>query len=62
MAYGLSTRAFVENGPVEQVAKADFVRSTARSWRALNEACRLEVIEQALRAANDRIDGYPIAL
>jgi hypothetical protein len=62
MAYGLSTRAFIEDGPVEQVARADAIRSTARSWRALNEACRLEVIEQALRASNDRIDGYPIAL
>ena len=62
MTYGLSTRAFVEDGPVEQVARTEAVRSTARSWRVLNEACRLEVIEQALRAANDRIDGYPIAL
>jgi hypothetical protein len=62
MAYGLSTRAFIENGSVEQVAKSEESRSTARSWRALSEACRLEVIEQALRAANDRIDGYPIAL
>jgi hypothetical protein len=62
MAYGLSTRAFVEDGPVEQVARVDAIRSTARSWRALNDAGRLKVIEQALRAANDRIDGYPIAL
>jgi hypothetical protein len=62
MTYGLSTRAFIEDGPVEQVAKMDVTRSTARSWRALSEANRLEVIEQALRAANDRIDAYPIAL
>jgi hypothetical protein len=62
MAYGLSTRAFVEDGPVEQVARAEAIRSTARSWRALNDARRLKIIEQALRAANDRIDGYPIAL
>ena len=62
MAYGLSTRAFIEQGPVEQVAKLDSSRSTARSWRVLSEACRLEVIEHALRAANDRIDGFPIAL
>jgi hypothetical protein len=62
MAYGLSTRAFIEDGPVEQVSKASSVRSTARSWHALSEACRLEVIEQALRVANDRIDGFPIAL
>jgi hypothetical protein len=62
MAYGLSTRAFVEDGPVEQVARVEAVRSTARSWRALNDAGRLKIIEQALRAANDRIDEYPIAL
>jgi hypothetical protein len=62
MAYGLSTRAFIEDGPVEQVAKAETIRSRARSWQVLSDACRLEIIEQALRAANDRIDGYPIAL
>ena len=55
MAYGLRTRAFVEDGPVEQVAKADTIRSTARAWQALSEACRLEVVEQALRVpAHDR--------
>lgn len=62
MAYGLSTRAFVEDGPVEQVAKAQSIRSTARTWHVLNEACRLAVIEQALKAANDHADGYPAAL
>jgi hypothetical protein len=62
MAYGLSTRAFIEGGPVEQVAKADALRSTARSWRALDEACRLALVEKAVRAANDRIDEFPLAL
>ena len=62
MAYGLSPRAFIEDGPVEQVAKADALRSTARSWRALDEAGRLAIIEGALRAANDRIDEFPLAL
>jgi hypothetical protein len=62
MAYGLSTLAFIENGPVEQVAKAEMLRTTARSWRALSEACRLEIVERAVRAANDRIDGFPVAL
>ena len=62
MAYGLSTRVFIEDGPVEQVARIESSRTTARSWRALSDVSRLEVIEQALRAANDRIDGYPIAL
>ena len=62
MAYGLSTRAFVENGPAEQLAKAESNRSTARSWRAMSAARRLTLVEQAVRAANDRIDDYPIAL
>ena len=62
MAYGFSTRAFIEGGPVEQVAKAEAARTTARAWRTLNEACRLAVVEQAVRAANDRIDAYPLAL
>ena len=62
MTYGLSTRAFIEDGPVEQIAKAEAARSTARSWRALDEACRLALVEQAVRAANDRVDGFPIAL
>jgi hypothetical protein len=59
MAYGLSTRAFIEDGPAEQVARLDSQRSTARSWRVLSEACRLAAIEQALNPAND---GLPLAL
>ncbi|GAA3891748.1 hypothetical protein GCM10022276_08580 [Sphingomonas limnosediminicola] len=62
MTYGLSTRAFIEDGPVAQVAQAETMRSTARSWRALDEAHRIELIETALKAANDRIDAYPLAL
>jgi hypothetical protein len=62
MAYGQSTGAYIENGPTAQLARVDAQRSTARSWRVLTHACRLAVVEQALRAANDRIDGYPLAL
>jgi len=62
MTYGLSTRAFIEDGPVAQVASADSLRTTARSWRALDEAHRIELIEQALKVANDRIDAFPLAL
>jgi hypothetical protein len=62
MAYGNSIRAFIEEGPVEQVAKVDAVRPTARAWRALDAAHRLELIERALSPANDRIDEYPLAL
>jgi hypothetical protein len=57
MTYGLSTRAFIEDGPVEQVARLDAGRSTARRWRVLSDATRLAVIEQALCR-----DGVPIAL
>jgi hypothetical protein len=57
MTYGLSTRAFIEGGPVEQVARADALRTTARSWRILSEARRLVAIEQRLGR-----DGFPIAL
>jgi hypothetical protein len=62
MAYGLSTRAFIEDGPEAQVAQAESLRSTARSWRALDEARRLAVIERALHPANDCIDSFPLAL
>jgi len=59
MTYGHSISAFIENGPVEQVAKVEALRTTARSWRALNEARRLELIERALKPANDE---FPLAL
>jgi hypothetical protein len=62
MAYGHSTRAFIEDGPVEQVAKANAARSTARAWRALDEARRFELVERALLPANDCIDSFPLAL
>jgi hypothetical protein len=62
MTYGHSTRAFIEDGPVEQVARASATRSSARAWRALDEAHRLQLIEQMLKPANDRIDSFPLAL
>jgi hypothetical protein len=62
MTYGHSTRAFIEGGPVEQVAKTEAQRSTARAWRALDEARRLELVERALLPANDCIDSFPLAL
>ena len=62
MAYGLSTRAFIEDGPAEQVARADALRSTARAWHALDEARRLALVEGALKPANDCIDAFPLAL
>jgi hypothetical protein len=62
MTYGLSTHAFIEDGPAAQVINAQASRSTARSWRALDPDLRLALVEQALRPANDLIDAYPLAL
>ncbi len=62
MTYGHSARAFIEDGAVDQVAKVDSLRSTARAWRALDEAHRLELVERALLPANDCIDSFPFAL
>jgi hypothetical protein len=62
MTYGHSTRAFIEDGPAAQAIQAQASRSTARFWRALDADRRLELIEQALKPANDFIDDFPIAL
>jgi hypothetical protein len=62
MTYGHSPRAFIEDGPSEQLAKAGQLRSTARAWRALDEARRIELVERALFPANDCIDSFPLAL
>lgn len=62
MIYGHSPRAFIEDGPAEQLAKAAAVRSTARAWRMLDEARKFELVERALFPANDRIDSFPLAL
>ena len=62
MTYGLRTRAFVEDGPVAHVAQAETLRSTARSWRALDEAHRIALIDSLLNVANDRVDAFPLAL
>ena len=62
MIYGHTPRAFIENGPAEQLEKVTSVRSTARTWRALDEARRLELVERALVPANDFMDSFPLAL
>ena len=62
MAYGLSTRLFVENGPANHAAQLQASRSTARSWRALDASHRIALVEQALKPANDCLDAYPFAL
>ena len=53
---------FIEDGPAEQVARADALRTTARAWHVLDEARRLALVERALKPANDCIDAFPLAL
>jgi hypothetical protein len=62
MTYGLSTRVPSETGHESQAAFSTPHRSPVRAWRALDEAHRFALIERALNPANDRIDGYPLAL
>ena len=45
MAYGLRTRAPIENAPAVQVGKTNSSGSSERSWLTLSEACRLEAVE-----------------
>ena len=62
MAYGLSPRLFVENGPANSAAIA-LASSSSRVWQSFGLEDRLALIEKALKApANDDCDGLPIAL
>jgi hypothetical protein len=61
MTYGLSPRAFIENGPAVKALEVSAANTTARLWRALTAECRLAEIERALHAANDA-DPFRIAL
>ena len=63
MAYGLNPRLFVENGPAIHAAKAR-ARSSSdafRAWGRLDAKGRLELVEKALRHAND-CGELPLAL
>ena len=62
MIFGHAPRAFIEDGPAEQAAKAAAARTTARTWHLLDEGHRLELVERALLPANDCLDGFPLAL
>ena len=62
MTYGLSTRVPSEDGHQSQAAYGNVRSSTVKAWRALDEARRFALIERALNPANDRIDGFPLAL
>ena len=63
MAYGLNRSLFIENGPAIRSAEALSSSSSNafRAWSRLDAKRRLELVEKALKHANDR-DGLPIAL
>ena len=54
MAYGVSPRLYLENGPAIEAAKAQ-ARSSATSyqsiWEALDAKQRMAIIERQLRTA-----------
>jgi hypothetical protein len=62
MTYGLSTRVPSEDGREALAAHANPRPQMVKAWRALDEARRFALIERALNPANDRIDGFPLAL
>lgn len=62
MTYGLSTAVFIEDGAASRAEQLRKSRTTAGAWTMLDRERRLAMIECALRPANDRIDGYPLAL
>jgi hypothetical protein len=63
MTYGHSPRASAETSVVDRaLSRASGTWGGYQAWRQLDPEKRLELIEQALRPANDVIDGYPLAL
>ena len=62
MTYGLGTRVPTQDRHEAQAAYTIGQRSTVKAWKALDEARRFALIERALNPANDRSDGFPLAL
>ena len=62
MTYGLSTRARIEDGPMAQGAEGGRPALDRQVLASARRSRRLALIERALNPANDRIDGFPLAL
>jgi acyl-CoA reductase-like NAD-dependent aldehyde dehydrogenase len=63
MTYGQRIHAPMKDDAVERaLARASGTWGGYQAWRQLDADQRLELINKALEAANDRIDAYPIAL
>lgn len=61
MTYGQSIRAPGDNAVQKALARASGTWGGYQAWRQLDADRRLELIEQALKPANDT-DAYPLAL
>ena len=63
MTYGQWSRASAKDQAIERAAaRALGSWSGYPAWRQLDPELKLELIDQALQAANDRIDQFPLAL
>lgn len=63
MTYGLGTRASAEQAAVQNgLARASGMWAGYQAWRQLDPDKRLQLVEEALKPANDLIDAYPLAL
>jgi hypothetical protein len=63
MTYGQCSPASAEDSAVERArARASGTWGGYQAWRQLDAELKLELVEKALEAANDRIDAYPLAL
>ena len=63
MTYGQSSPASAESAAVERaLARASGTWGGYQAWRQLDPDLRLQAVEKALDAANDRIDPFSLAL
>jgi hypothetical protein len=63
VTYGQCTLASANDHAVERaLIRASGTWGGYQAWRQLDADQKLELVNMALEAANDRIDGYPIAL
>jgi len=63
MTYGQGSPASAKDPAVERaLARASGTWGGYQAWRQLDPDLRLQLIETALEAANDRIDPFPLAL
>ena len=64
MTYGHRTRASAANAAAVEraLARASGTWGGFQAWRQLDSDRRFELVEQALKPANDLIDEYPLAL